>query len=75
MEDFFKIITDWLIPKRATYANPRNTYSGANGSIYPPGNSSKYPPVLYDYIWHKYVILISQNLIIDMSSNFCNFLS
>ncbi|XP_023327042.1 uncharacterized protein LOC111700390 [Eurytemora carolleeae] len=53
MEDFFKIITDWLIPKRATYANPRNTYSGANGSIYPPGNSSKYPPVLYDYIWHK----------------------
>ena len=53
MEDFFKIITDWLIPKRATYANPRNTYSGANGSIYPPGSGSNYPPVLYDYIWHK----------------------
>jgi len=42
MEEFFKIITDWLIPKRATYGNPENTYSG-----------QKYAPVLYDYIFHK----------------------
>ena len=28
-------------PKKATYGNPRNTYS------------DKYDPVIYDYIWHK----------------------
>jgi len=41
MEEFFKHITDWLIPSRASYGNPRNTYSNS------------YSPVLYDYIWHK----------------------
>jgi len=42
MEEFFKIITEWLVPKRSTYGNPENTYSG-----------QIYAPVLYDYIWHK----------------------
>jgi len=41
MEDFFQRIANWLIPKRATYGNPRNTYS------------NNYDPVLYDYIWHR----------------------
>jgi len=41
MEEFFKRITEWLIPSRATYGNPRNTYS------------NMYQPVLYDYIWHR----------------------
>jgi len=41
MEDFFQRITAWLIPDRATYANPRNKYS------------NQYDPVLYDYIWHR----------------------
>ena len=40
MEDFFKRVRDWLNPGRATYGNPRNSYS------------SMYAPVLYDYIWH-----------------------
>jgi len=41
MEDFFQRIANWLIPTRATYGNPRNTYSNS------------YDPVLYDYIWHR----------------------
>jgi len=41
MEDFFKHITDWLVPKKASYGNPRNSYS------------NMYAPVLYDYIWHR----------------------
>ncbi len=27
MEEFFKHIPDWLTPSRASYGNPRNTYS------------------------------------------------
>jgi len=42
MEEFFKVITEWLVPKRSTYANPRNTYS-----------ANLQGPVLYDYIFHK----------------------
>jgi len=42
MEEFFKVLTEWLIPKRSTYANPENTYS-----------AKIYDPVLYDYIFHK----------------------
>lgn len=41
MEDFFKHIRDWLVPKKASYGNPRNSYS------------NMYAPVLYDYIWHR----------------------
>jgi len=41
IEEFFKNIEEWLIPRRATYANPQNTYS------------SQYKPILYDYIFHK----------------------
>jgi len=41
MEEFFLDIKEWLCPKRATYGNPKNTYS------------YMYDPVLYDYIWHK----------------------
>jgi len=41
IEEFFKKIEDWLTPKRASYANPQNTYS------------HMYKPVLYDYIFHK----------------------
>ena len=41
MEEYFLDIKQWLIPKRATYGNPRNNYS------------HMYGPVLYDYIWHK----------------------
>jgi len=41
MEEFFLDIKEWLIPSKATYANPKNTYS------------YMYQPVLYDYIWHK----------------------
>jgi len=41
MEEFFRIISEWLCPRRATYGNPANTYS------------HMYDPVLYDYIWHK----------------------
>ena len=41
MEEFFLDVKQWLVPARATYGNPRNTYS------------SMYTPVLYDYIWHR----------------------
>jgi len=41
MEEFFLDIKEWLVPSKATYGNPRNTYS------------YMYSPVLYDYIWHK----------------------
>lgn len=41
IEEFFKVIEEWLNPTRASYANPRNTYSNI------------YDPVLYDYIFHK----------------------
>jgi len=41
MEEFFLDIRNWLIPSKATYGNPKNTYS------------YMYTPVLYDYIWHK----------------------
>jgi len=41
MEEFFRTVSEWLCPKRATYANPENTYS------------YMYEPVLYDYIWHR----------------------
>ena len=43
-KNFFIWATDsqeWLIPSKATYGNPQNSYS------------SMYTPVLYDYIWHK----------------------
>jgi len=41
MEEFFINIKEWLCPNKATYGNPKNTYS------------YMYTPVLYDYIWHK----------------------
>jgi len=41
MEEFFLDIKEWLCPRRATYGNPKNTYS------------YMYAPVLYDYIWHR----------------------
>lgn len=41
IEDFFKKIEDWLTAKRASYANPQNTYS------------HMFKPVLYDYIFHR----------------------
>lgn len=41
MEEFFIYVSKWLVPEKATYGNPVNTYS------------SMYEPVLYDYIWHK----------------------
>ena len=41
IEEFFLDMKAWLMPARATYGNPRNTYS------------SMYSPVLYDYVWHK----------------------
>jgi len=41
MEEFFRVVSEWLCPRRATYANPENTYS------------YMYEPVLYDYIWHR----------------------
>lgn len=41
IEEFFKKIEEWLIPTKASYANPQNTYSNI------------YNPVLYDYIFHK----------------------
>ena len=41
IEEFFLDIKSWLSPNRATYGNPRNSYS------------NMYSPVLYDYIWHK----------------------
>jgi len=41
IDDFFKTIETWLVPSRATYGNPSNTYS------------RQYSPVLYDYIFHK----------------------
>jgi len=41
VNEIFNKIKDWLIPKRATYGNPANSYS------------FKYNPVHYDYIFHK----------------------
>jgi len=41
MEEFFIYVSKWLVPEKATYGNPVNTYS------------NMYEPVLYDYIWHK----------------------
>jgi len=41
IEEFFHKIEDWLTPKKASYANPLNTYSHI------------YKPVLYDYIFHR----------------------
>lgn len=41
IEEFFKKIQNWLIPKEATYGNPKNSYS------------YQYSPVHYDYIFHK----------------------
>jgi len=41
IEEFFHKIEDWLTPKKASYANPSNTYSHI------------YKPVLYDYIFHR----------------------
>jgi len=41
IEEFFHKIEDWLTPKKASYANPSNTYS------------NKFKPVLYDYIFHR----------------------
>ena len=41
IEEFFLDIESWLAPDRATYGNPRNSYS------------NMYSPVLYDYVWHK----------------------
>jgi len=41
MQQFFGYLKDLLVPKRATYGNPNNTYSAAYG------------PVLYDYILHR----------------------
>ena len=41
MEEFWRDIREWLVPSKATYGNPGNTYS------------SQYQPVSYDYIWHR----------------------
>jgi len=41
IEEFFLSIENWLVPTKATYGNPVNSYS------------SQYTPVLYDYIFHK----------------------
>jgi len=41
VNEVFNKIKDWLIPTRATYGNPANSYS------------FKYGPVHYDYIFHK----------------------
>jgi len=41
IEEFFQKLEAWLIPNKATYGNPANTYS------------SQYAPVLYDYIFHR----------------------
>ena len=41
VEEFFKKVQNWLIPKEATYGNPKNSYSSAQ------------KPVHYDYIFHK----------------------
>jgi len=40
INEFFRTIETWLVPSRATYGNPSNTYS------------NKANPVLYDYIFH-----------------------
>ena len=37
-------IKAWLDTEFATFANPRNTYTGADPSL---------KPVIYDYIFHK----------------------
>jgi len=41
IEEISQKIKDWLIPQKATYGNPANTYS------------FKYHPVHYDFIFHK----------------------
>jgi len=41
VEEFFKKVQNWLIPKEATYGNPKNSYSSTE------------KPVHYDYIFHK----------------------
>ena len=41
VEEFFKKLKAWLVPKEATYGNPKNSYSYT------------YQPVHYDYIFHK----------------------
>ena len=41
VEEFFQKIQNWLIPKEATYGNPKNSYSYTYG------------PVHYDFIFHK----------------------
>lgn len=41
VEEFFKKVQNWLIPKEATYGNPQNSYSSSE------------KPVHYDYIFHK----------------------
>jgi len=40
-QDFETTSTEWLKPRRATYANPENSYSCMN------------EPAVYDYVWHK----------------------
>jgi len=41
INEIFLKLENWLIPKKATYGNPENTYSYT------------YSPVHYDYIFHK----------------------
>jgi len=41
INEIFQKLEDWLIPKKATYGNPENTYSYT------------YSPVHYDYIFHR----------------------
>jgi len=41
VEEFFKKLKSWIVPREATYGNPKNSYSYT------------YQPVHYDYIFHK----------------------
>jgi len=41
IEEYFQVIKAWLVPGKATYGNPKNSYSNES------------TPVLYDYIFHK----------------------
>merc|ERR1739844_566098 len=47
IEEFFHKIEDWLTPKKASYANPSNTYS------------NKFKPVLYDYVIIIIIIILT----------------
>ena len=40
-QESYVTVAKWMSPTRATYGNPRNSYS------------NKFVPVVYDYIWHR----------------------